>query len=169
MVVKTLELVVLCHRTGARGVAVGEEGEVGDEGGLGVRGAAGGVAGAAIGGGGVGGGGGGGGGGEEEGTDHGDAGGEVERQELAFVEELIGGTEGGGGFARRNGDGELEVGGRRGREGMGRRGRKRVRLWVFPCSLTHLSVLVLYMVDREEREREREWFCEQNFEREYKR
>ena len=34
----------------------------------------------------------------------------MKREELAFVEELIGGAEGGGGFARRYGDCELEVG-----------------------------------------------------------
>ncbi|KAF7837267.1 putative membrane-associated kinase regulator 1 [Senna tora] len=103
-VVKTLELVVLGDGAGSRRVTVGEEGEVGDEGGVGVGGAAGGVSWS-----GGGGGGGGAGGGEEEGSNHGDAGREVERQELALVEELIGGAEGGGGFARGNGDGELEV------------------------------------------------------------
>ena len=47
-------------------------------------------------------GGGGGGGGrrrEEEGADHGDARGEVEWEELPFVEELIGGAQNSGGFA----------------------------------------------------------------------
>lgn len=72
-VVKTLELVVLGDGAGARGVAVGEESEVGDEGGVGVGGAAGGVA---SGGGGRGGGGG---GGKKEGANHGDARGEMER------------------------------------------------------------------------------------------
>lgn len=102
-VVKALELVVFGYRAGAGRVAFWEESEVAVEGRVGVVGAASGVAG--------GGGGGGGGGGEEEGADHGDARREVEREELAFVEELIGGAESGGGFAGRDGDGELEVGG----------------------------------------------------------
>lgn len=44
-----------------------------------------------------------------EGADHGEAGGEVEGEELAFVEELVGGAEGVGGFARRERDCELEI------------------------------------------------------------
>lgn len=101
----------------ARGVArVGEEEVVGG----GSGGAAGGVAGG--GGGGVGGGGGG--RGEEEGADHGEAGGKVEGEELALVEEFVGGDETGGGFAGGKRDGEFELGGRGGvgwggREGLG--------------------------------------------------
>ena len=82
---------VIGYGAGARGVAVGEEGEVAGEGGA----AAGGVT--------CGGGGGGGaGGGEEESADHGDALGEVKRQKLALVEELISGAQSRGGFAWRD-------------------------------------------------------------------
>lgn len=93
---------------GAGGVAAG----VGGEGGVGI----GGVAGV-----GASGGGGGGGRGEEESADHGDARGEMEGEELAFVEELIGGADVGGGFAGREGDCEFEVGGGGGGVGGGRR------------------------------------------------
>jgi hypothetical protein len=73
-------------------------------------------------GGGVSGGGGGGGGGEEKGANHGDARGEVEREELTLVEELVGGAQLRGGRAlggRGERHGELEV--RRGGGGGGRR------------------------------------------------
>lgn len=91
-VVEAFEVVVLIgYGAGARGVAVGEEGEVAGEGGA----AAGGVT--------CGGGGGGGaGGGEEESANHGDALGEVKRQKLALVEELISGAQSRGGFAWRD-------------------------------------------------------------------
>ena len=70
---------------------------------MGVVGAAGGVArGRRVGGGG-------GAGGSEERADHGEAWGEVERQQLALVEQLVGRAESGGGFARGNGNGEFEV------------------------------------------------------------
>lgn len=80
-------------------VAVREEGEVGGEGGVGVVGA---TAGGVTGGGGGGGGGGGAGGGEEERADHGDALGEVQREELALVEQLIRRAQCCGRFSRRN-------------------------------------------------------------------
>lgn len=83
---------------------------------MGVIGAAGGVTGG--GGGGVRGGGGGG-GCKKKRSNHGDAGGEVEGEQLAFVEELVGRAEVGGGLARGEGDGELEVGGGGRREGVG--------------------------------------------------
>lgn len=102
---------VLGDGAGTGGVTVGvEEEEVGggEGGGVGGGGAAGGVAG---GGGGSVRGGGGGGGGEEEGADHGDPGREVEGEELALVEELVGGALLGGGAPGGwgEGDGELEV------------------------------------------------------------
>lgn len=90
---EAFELVV-GGRARAGGVAI--EMVVEEEVGGGGVGRGGGVAGG--GGGGVGGGGGGG-RGEEEGADHGEAGGEVEGEELTLVEELVGGAEGGGGFA----------------------------------------------------------------------
>lgn len=95
-VIEALELVFLGYGAGARRVAVGEKREVAGEGGVRVVGAA--AGGVACGGGG----GGGAGGGEEERADHGDALGEVEREELTLVEEFIGGAESGGGFARRD-------------------------------------------------------------------
>lgn len=82
---------------------------------MGVIGAAGGVTGS--GGGSIGGGGGG--GGCKKRSNHGDAGGEVEGEELAFVEQLVGRAEVGGGLARGEGDGEFEVRGGRRREGVG--------------------------------------------------
>lgn len=98
---EAFEVVVLGGRAWSGRVAGvgGEKDEIAGEGRVGVVGAAGGVAG--IDGGGVGGRGGAG-GGKEEGSDHGNAGREVEREELAFVEELVGGAENGGGFAGRD-------------------------------------------------------------------
>lgn len=92
---------------GAVGVVLG--------GGAGVigGGAAGGVAGG--GGGGVGGGGSAGGG--EEGWNEGVPAG-VERQKVTVAEEFVGGAKGGGGFPGGDGDGEFEIGGGGGREGI---------------------------------------------------
>ncbi|KAA8527578.1 hypothetical protein F0562_034707 [Nyssa sinensis] len=81
-----VELVFFGDGAWSRGVAIGEQDVVASEGRVGVAGGGGGV---------------GRGGGAGGGKDHGDTRGEMERQELALVEELIGWAEIGGGFARR--------------------------------------------------------------------
>lgn len=103
------ELVVLSDGARSGGIAIGEKHDVAVERGVRLSGASGGIArrGGAVsvgrrrrtG------------GGENERPDHGEARGEMERKQLTFVEELISGTERGGGLTRRNGDGEFEIGG----------------------------------------------------------
>lgn len=93
-VIETLELVFLCYGARTRRVAVGKKCKVTGEGGVRVVGAAAGRVACGSGSGG------GAGRGEEERADHGDALGEMEREELTLVEEFIGGAECGGGFAR---------------------------------------------------------------------